>query len=49
MAYVWFGDRMVNEVLLRKGHTQVMTIPPNVRYAEREACAEGKGLWGECP
>jgi len=54
LAYVWLDGTMVNEVLLSEGYAQVMTIPPNVRYAERfleaerEARAEGRGLWGAC-
>lgn len=54
LAYVWLEDRMVNEVLLSEGYARTMTIPPNVRYAERfrraqrEARAEGRGLWGKC-
>ena len=35
LAYIYVGDRMVNEALLAAGYAQVMTIPPNVRYAER--------------
>ncbi|MDP3703086.1 MAG: thermonuclease family protein [Candidatus Omnitrophota bacterium] len=45
------GDIMVNEALLEAGYAQVMTIPPNVRYAERfRAAAKAarsarRGLW----
>jgi micrococcal nuclease len=57
LAYVWVrGDdgreRMVNAELVRSGHAQVATFPPNVRHAEtfrrlqREARAAGRGLWG---
>ena len=35
LAYVYVDDRMVNEALLETGYAQVMTIPPNVRYAQR--------------
>ncbi|MBI4219897.1 MAG: thermonuclease family protein, partial [Chloroflexi bacterium] len=43
---------MVNAELLRLGYGQVMTIPPNVRYADgfrklqQEAREAGRGLWG---
>lgn len=52
LAYVWVGDTLVNERLLREGHAQLYTHPPNVRYAERflsaqrAARAEGRGLCG---
>lgn len=52
LAYVWVGDLLVNEELVRLGYAQVSTYPPNVRYqerllaAEREARAAGRGLWG---
>lgn len=41
----------VNEALVREGFAQPMTIPPNVKYAERfraaaeEARRSGRGLW----
>jgi micrococcal nuclease len=46
------GEVFVNEELLRQGYAQPMTIPPNVKRAERfravseEARATGRGLWG---
>ncbi|MCG0239167.1 MAG: thermonuclease family protein [Firmicutes bacterium] len=52
LAYVWLADgRLFNEVLLREGYAQLLTIPPNVKYverltaAEREAREAGRGLW----
>lgn len=44
--------RLFNAWLVRDGFAQVMTIPPNVKYAEhflrlqREARERGRGLWG---
>ena len=35
LAYVWVGDTLVNEALVRDGHAEPHTVPPNVRYAER--------------
>jgi micrococcal nuclease len=32
LAYVWVGDTMVNEALVRSGHAAPYTFPPNVRY-----------------
>jgi len=53
LAYIWLPDgKMFNEVLLREGYAQVATFPPNVKYvdrflaAQRQARAEGAGLWG---
>lgn len=63
LAYVWLfrpkGDgaeevraKMFNAELLLNGYAQVLTVPPNVKYAElftdfqREAREKKKGLWG---
>ncbi|MBI1959327.1 MAG: thermonuclease family protein [Candidatus Rokubacteria bacterium] len=56
LAYVWVRrddgrEVMVNAELLRLGYAQVMTIPPNVRYAsafltlQRQAREANRGLW----
>jgi len=51
LAYVYVGERMVNEELLAAGYAQLLTIPPNVRYVERlraaanEARRARRGLW----
>ncbi|MFO7173309.1 MAG: thermonuclease family protein [Bacillota bacterium] len=52
LAYVWLADgRLFNEVLVREGYAQLLTIPPNVKYverltaAQREAREAGRGLW----
>ena len=52
LAYVYVGETMINASLLEAGVAQPLTIPPNVRYAERfralakQARAEGRGVWG---
>lgn len=63
LAYVWLAKpandseaevraKMYNAELLLNGYAQVMTVPPNVKYADlfvklqREAREAGKGLWG---
>lgn len=63
LAYIWLAPpengseaevrtKMFNADLLLGGYARVMTVPPNVRYAElfvklqREARQAGKGLWG---
>ncbi len=52
LAYVWVGDTLVNDWLVRNGYAQVATYPPNVRYvdrfldSQRAAREAGRGLWG---
>src|SRR5436309_1278252 len=52
LAYVFLPDgQMVNEELVQRGWAMVLTIPPNVRYAERfvraqqDARRHHRGLW----
>lgn len=51
LAYVFVGEQMVNALLLEQGYAQPLTIPPNVKYAQRfraladEARRAGRGLW----
>lgn len=51
LRYVWLGDMMVNEYLVREGYAQSSTYPPDVKYqdrfveAQRRAREEEKGLW----
>lgn len=55
LRYVYVGDLMVNEELLRQGLAQVSTYPPDVKYVERflevqrQAQAAGVGMWGSEP
>lgn len=63
LAYIWFSPptkesneeiraKMFNAVLLLEGYAQVMTVPPNVKYAEyfreyqQEAMEKSVGFWG---
>jgi micrococcal nuclease len=56
LAYVYpaAGGAMVNETLVRQGYARPLTIPPDVRHAERfrrladEARRAGRGLWRAC-
>lgn len=56
LAYVYrrSDDRFVNLAIVREGYAQPLSIPPNVRFAERfvDAAAEareaGRGLWSAC-
>lgn len=52
LAYLWLAEgRMINEELVRQGWAMVLTVPPNVRYADRvvaaqrEARRQRRGLW----
>ena len=52
LAYVYLEDgTFVNGRIVEAGYAQVMTIAPNVKYAEtflkleREARQKGNGLW----
>ncbi len=54
LAYVWLGDELFNETLVRRGYAFVTTFPPNVRYvdrfraAQRDARSADRGVWGRC-
>jgi endonuclease YncB( thermonuclease family) len=54
LAYLWRGDRMHNLALVREGYAEVLTIPPNDRYADLFEAAErwarrlDEGGWGAC-
>ena len=52
LAYVYLKDgTFVNALLVKNGYATVMTVPPNVKYAdtfiklERKARNKNKGLW----
>jgi micrococcal nuclease len=51
LAYVWKGDTLINQVMVRDGWAVLYTVPPNVKYADRlaqaqkEARAHRAGLW----
>jgi micrococcal nuclease len=56
LAYVYRrpDGLFVNAELARRGFARQLTIPPNVRYADRfgalvaQARGAGRGLWGAC-
>jgi micrococcal nuclease len=54
LAYVYVDDTFVNAELVRRGYAQPLTVPPNVRHAERfsrlarDARRAGSGLWASC-
>jgi micrococcal nuclease len=54
LAYVYLEDgTFVNAKLVRDGYANVMTVPPNVKYAdtflklERKARKQKRGMWGD--
>ncbi|MFV1964654.1 MAG: thermonuclease family protein [Pirellulaceae bacterium] len=54
LAYVYVGDRMLNEELVRSGMARVSTFPGDsapvtrkLRDAEREARAARRGIWSK--
>lgn len=53
LRYVWLGDMLVNEYLVREGYAQSSSYPPDVKYQDRfvesqkQAREEKKGLWGD--
>lgn len=55
LAYVWIGELMVNEELVRQGAATVTTYAPNVKYtdiflgAQQEARDGRRGLWSDNP
>ena len=53
LAYAWRGDRLLNEEQVAEGFAATLTVPPNVRFAERfrKAHADARdrraGLWAD--
>src|SRR3954470_23153571 len=54
LAYVYRDSMFVNAALVRAGFARTLTIPPNVRFADRfarlarDAREHGRGLWQRC-
>ncbi len=54
LRYVWLGDTLFNETLVKEGYAQVSTYPPDVKNSERflaaqkEARDNNRGLWSTC-
>jgi micrococcal nuclease len=53
LAYVWREDRLLNEEQVAEGYAAIITVPPNVRLAERFRAAQASarernaGLWAD--
>ncbi len=54
LRYVFIDNLLVNDELVKEGYAQLLTIPPDVKYAnlfrtsQQEAFVNGRGLWKEC-
>jgi len=54
LRYVYMGDLLINDVLVREGYANASSYPPDVKYqerfrgAEREARENSRGLWASC-
>lgn len=54
LRYVWRGEILVNEELVRQGFARSSSYPPDIKYqsrlqdAEAVARSAGLGLWGAC-
>lgn len=54
LAYIWTTDgKLINLLMLERGHAMLYTVPPNVKYtgqfrqAQEEARARRIGIWSE--
>lgn len=51
LGYIWLGDRLLNEEMVKQGLALLATAPPNVKYVERFQQAQTvareakKGIW----
>jgi len=54
LRYIWIGDTLINEVLVKEGFAYSSSYPPDVKYqdrfiaAQKEARNNNRGLWGTC-
>lgn len=54
LRYVYVGELMINETLVKEGFAQASSYPPDVKYQEKFRAAQEdaqknkKGLWGSC-
>lgn len=54
LRYVYLGDEMVNDTLVKEGYAIIATFPPDVKYeseflaSEKKARESNLGLWSAC-
>lgn len=52
LRYIWVGNTLINEYLVREGYAHASSYPPDIKYQDRFTQAqqlarqEQKGLWG---
>jgi len=52
LRYVWKGEVLINELLVKEGYAQSSSYPPDIKYqnrfvtAQQEARDSQRGLWG---
>lgn len=55
LRYIWVGEKLINEELVRRGFAHSSPYPPDIKYqdrfntAETQARTENLGLWAGCP
>lgn len=54
LRYIWKGDTLINEQLVKEGFASSYSYPPDVKYqnriiaAQKEARDNNRGLWSAC-
>jgi micrococcal nuclease len=54
LRYVYLGDEMINDTLVKEGYARIATFPPDVKYvnqflqSEKLAREGNLGLWSKC-
>ena len=54
LRYIWLGDKLVNEILVKEGYAYSSPYPPDIKYqdqfdeAQEFARENKKGLWSAC-
>jgi len=54
LRYVYLGDEMINDTLIKEGYARISTFPPDVKFKdqflanERRAREANSGLWSAC-
>lgn len=54
LRYVYKGDTLINDLLVREGFARAYTYPPDVKYKDRfleaqtEARSNNRGFWSSC-
>jgi endonuclease YncB( thermonuclease family) len=55
LRYIWKGETLINEQLVKEGFASSYSYPPDVKYqdkflvAQKDARDNNRGLWSSCP